>query len=349
MVTVRSQRRLGRPLLLTPLVASALISAAATTTTPAAYGQIVGPASRERPDVTASRAQCTASAEHQAMAHRLARAITAAIRSRFTSTDPAYNPFENVSLAVSDESRELTCWYHSARQNYSASAVKATILAALLLMAQDEQRWLTPWEQHMAWLMITQSDNAAASALWNHVGLTRLQHFLNRAKMKHTALNTWGAWGLTKITPHDETLLLRLLMSPGDVLKKRSRHYELYLMNHVISSQTWGVRAGSPTYFSWHIKNGWAPLPNLNTSPWVVNSIGCFLHKRFGYTIVVLTRDNPAPGLSYGIATIEQVAWVINRALVPGAKSVWPKSSAAELARLRPVPDEVLPRRPRSR
>jgi len=339
MVTQRCRLRLGRPSLLIPLAASAAIAITTVTTVPAAYAQR---------HATASRAQCNASKEHQTMAHRLARAITAAIRSRFTSTDPAYNPFENISVAVSDESRELTCWYHSARQNFSASAVKATILAALLLMAQEQHRWLTSWEQNMARLMITQSDNAAATALWNHVGLTRLQHFLNRAKMKQTKLNTWGAWGLTEITAHDETLLLRLLMSPG-VLKKRSRHYQLYLMNHVISSQAWGVRAGSPRYFSWHIKNGWAPLPDLSSSPWVVNSIGCFLHKRFRYTIVVLTHNNPAPGLSYGIATIEQIAWVINRALVPGARSVWPKSSAAALARLRPVPDEVLPRRPRGR
>jgi hypothetical protein len=309
----------------------------------------VAPVTPARAQVTAGRARCNAAPAQQAVARRLARAINTAIRSRFTSTDPAYNPFKNVSLAVSDDSRGLTCWYHSATQNYSASAVKATILAALLLMAQNQNRWLTSWERNKAWLMITQSDNAAASALWAHVGLTRLQRFLNRAKMKHTQLNTWGAWGLTLITPHDETLLLRLLMSPGKVLTKRSREYELYLMNRVISSQAWGVRAGAPRYFSWHIKNGWAPLPNLNSSPWVVNSIGCFLHKRFGYTIVVLTRNNPAPGLSFGIATIEKIAWVINRALVPGAKSVWPKSTSAELARLRPVPDEMLPARPHSR
>jgi hypothetical protein len=312
-------------------------------------GIAAGPLPPARAQVTAVQARCSAAPKYQPMARRLARAINAAIRSRFTSTDPGYDPFQNVSLAVSDDSRGLTCWYHSATQNYSASAVKATILAALLLMAQDQNRWLTSWERSKAWLMITQSDNAAASALWNHVGLTRLQHFLDVAKMKHTQLNTWGAWGLTLITAHDQTLLLRLLMSPGHVLTKRSCEYELFLMNHVISSQTWGVRAGAPKYFSWHIKNGWAPLPDLNSSPWVVNSIGCFLHKRFGYTIVVLTHNNPAPGLSYGIGTIETIAWVINRALVPGAKSVWPKSTSAELARLRPVPDEVLPDRHRSR
>ncbi len=136
---------------------------------------------------------------------------------------------------------------------------------------------------------------APATALWDHVGLARLQHFLDRAKMTQTELNTWGAWGLTEITPHDETVLLRLLKSPGRVLTNRSRD---------------------------------------------------FLHKKFGYTIVVLTRDNPASGLSYGIATIEKIARVINRALVPSAISSWPEPAPPAVAGLRPVPRQVLPARP---
>ncbi len=273
------------------------------------------------------------------------RAQASANRPR-CNADPAHNPFENVSLSVSADSLGLSCWYRSARHNYSAGAVKATILAALLLMAQDERRGLDSWERNEARLMITQSDNAAATAPWDHVGLARLQHFLNRAKMTQTEHNTWGAWGLTEIAPHDETLLPRLLKSPGRMLTNRSRDYELDLMNHVVSAQAWGVRAGWRKYFSWHIKNGWAPLPDPDSSAWVVNSIGCFLHKKFGYTIVVLARDNPASGLSYGIATIEKIAGVINRALVPGAISAWPESAAPALAGLRPVPRQVLPARP---
>jgi hypothetical protein len=289
--------------------------------------------------------RCNAAKAHQRTARKLARAIGAALHSRFTSADPSYNPFDDVSVAVSDDSLGLSCWFRTASQNYSASAVKATILAALLLQAQDEHRSLDSWEKNEAWLMITQSDNAAASALWAHVGMAGLQHFLSRAQMKQTVLNTWGAWGLTKITAHDETLLLRLLMSPGQVLTTPSRSYELYLMNHVVSSETWGVRAGSPKYFSWHIKNGWAQLPDPSSSPWVVNSIGCFIHKTSGYTIVVLTQDNPAPGLSYGIGTIEKIAGVINRAVVPGARSVWPKSAAPQVSGVPQASDEVPPAR----
>jgi len=253
----------------------------------------------------------------------MARDIGAAIGGRSTATDPGYDPFAHVSVAVRDNYVGLDCWYHMRQAYFSASAVKATILAALLREAQERHRSLTSWERVQAWRMITQSDNNAASALWNHVGMRRLQHFLDLASMRQTVLNTWGAWGLTDITAFDETKLLRLLEQPNRILTGPSRRYELYLMSRVIPGQAWGVRTGVPTWYSWHIKNGWAPLP-YPASPWVVNSIGCFLYKGRGYSIVVLTDHNPGHGPDYGIATIEAIAGAINHDLHPRANSVWP-------------------------
>jgi beta-lactamase class A len=276
---------------------------------------------------------------HKARAARLAKAINAAIRSRFTDSDRSYDPFDHVGVAVHDDYLGLDCWYHMRQHFYSASAVKAAILAALLRKTQEQHRGLTAREKADAWLMITQSNNAAATRLWNDVGLRGMQHFFNLAGMKATKLNSWGAWGLTQITAHDETLLLRLLMTHGSVLTDQSRRYELYLMHHVIASQTWGVRAGAPKLFSWHIKNGWAPLLSR---AWTVNSIGCFRYKVRDYTIVVLTNDNPGSGAGYGIATIEAIARVINRALNPNSGPVWPGSVPQPSWQ---VPDEVIPAR----
>ena len=56
--------------------------------------------------------------------------------------------------------------------------------------------------------MITQSDNDAATELWDEVGMGRLQHFLDLAKMDETQLGQDGYWGLTQVTAHDEMLLL---------------------------------------------------------------------------------------------------------------------------------------------
>jgi beta-lactamase class A len=288
---------------------------------------------------TAAAPTCTSSL-HKPLAARIAQDINAAINSRSTS---GYDPFAHVSVAVRDDYLGLNCWYHMRQAHYSASAIKATILAALLREAQEQHRGLTAWEKGNAWRMITQSDNNAATALWNHVGLHRLQHFLDLAGMRETSLNTWGAWGLTNITAFDQTLLLRLLQYPNQVLTDQSRGYELDLMSHVVAAQSWGVKAGVPTWFSWHIKNGWAPLPNLATSPWVVNSIGCFLYKQRGYTIVVLTDHNPGSGPDYGIATIETVARAINHDINPNATSVWSRSTPQPIWR---IPDERVPPRP---
>ena len=43
--------------------------------------------------------------------------------------------------------------------------------------------------------MITESDNDAATSLWDEVGMSRLQHFLTLAKMSETQLGPNGYWG----------------------------------------------------------------------------------------------------------------------------------------------------------
>jgi hypothetical protein len=57
---------------------------------------------------------------------------------------------------------------------------------------------------------------------------------------------------------------------------------------------------------------------------WRIHSIGCFTGRGGGYSIVMLAQDNPA--MTYGIATIEAIATVINRDLNPAAASRVPSS-----------------------
>jgi beta-lactamase class A len=172
--------------------------------------------------------------------------------------------------------------------------------------------------------MITRSDNNAASALWAELGRSYLQHFLNLAQMTQTSLGPGGVWGLTQITAHDQVRLLRLLLNPNPVLDTPSRGYALSLMAQVIASQRWGVPAGAPTYLTVHVKNGWLPR---TTHGWRIHSIGCLTGRGGGYSIVVLTQDNPT--MAYGIATIEAAAKAINRDLNPGATAVVPSSQVS--------------------
>jgi beta-lactamase class A len=265
------------------------------------------------------------SSSHPALAARLSRDIRAALRGRVSA----------VAVGVSDRGRGLDCWLSGSRHFDSASVVKVTILGALLRKAMDRHRFLTGTEAALARAMITRSDNDAASALWAELGHADLQHFLDLAGMTHTILGPDGAWGLTQITAHDEVILLRLLLTKNRVLDTASRDYALNLMAHVIESQRWGVPVGAPTSLTAHVKNGWLPLA---THGWRIHSIGCFTGRGGGYIIVVLTQDNPT--MTYGIATVEAVAKVINHDLNPKAKSVVPRSA---VSRSWGTPDERIP------
>ena len=240
------------------------------------------------------------SLSHPGLAARIARAIGAARHGRASA----------IAVRVDDPGKGLQCWLHGARRFDSASVVKVTILAALLRRALIQHRYLTGTEVAEATAMITRSDNDAASELWDELGRGYIRHFLHLAGMRQTVLGLDGYWGLTQITAHDEMVLLRLLLHRNRVLDLPSRRYALRLMAQVIASQRWGVPAGAPARLTAHLKNGW--LPSI-THGWYVHSIGCFTGRHGGYSIVILTEDNPT--FSYGIATIGAVARAINRDL----------------------------------
>jgi beta-lactamase class A len=213
------------------------------------------------------------------------------------------------AVTVHDAVTGVSCRTVSGRHFGSASIAKAIILAALLRWHEETGEPLSSREEQLATLMITRSDNDAATDLWNEVGPRRLRNFLNLAKMEQTRLDTGGRWGLTQVTAHDEMLLLKLLARPNSVLRPESRAYQLGLMARVIPSQRWGTPAGAPGDVAVHVKNGWLP----DTAGWHINSIGAFTGTGKNYLIAVLTDDNPSQ--RYGIDTIEAVARVVHRAL----------------------------------
>lgn len=245
---------------------------------------------------------CT-SAKYPRLAAKISSGIRAALADRTQSV---------VGLAAADPAEDLTCALHRTRHFYAASVIKATIISALLLKVHGP-RGLTRTQRYLAYLMITQSNNSAATALWNDVGMRGMRVFLRRARMWHTFLS--DAWGLTLITAQDELTLLQLLTNPGNVLGKYSRRYVLTLMAEVIPAERWGVSAGAARGITVHIKNGWLPYPEGDD--WNINSIGAFTGEDISYQIVILTGPPTAGGQGegYGIQTIEDAADAINRIL----------------------------------
>ena len=266
---------------------------------------------------------CT-SAKHPKLAAKISSGIKAALAGRKDSA---------VGLTADDPAEDLSCAFHRTWHFYAASAIKVTILSALLRKVHGPSR-LTKAQRNLAYLMITQSSNNAATALWNDVGMTDMQAFLNKAGMRHTILS--DAWGLTQITAQDELTLLRVLTTSNKVLGKSSREYALRLMAEVIPSERWGVSAGAPSDVTVHLKNGWLPYPHA--IDWHINSIGAFTGKHVSYQIVVLTGPATAAGQgeSYGIQTVQLAADVINRILArrQGATSTPPSRPACTPGRL---------------
>lgn len=202
--------------------------AAVVLTVSAVVGMGVGGLTPAR--ATQAQSFCT-SAKHPKLAANISSGITAALAGRKDSS---------VGLTADDPAEDLSCAFHRTWHFYAASVIKVTILSALLRKIHGPGS-LTAKQRHLAYLMITQSNNNAATALWDYVGMTDMQAFLNSAKMRHTILS--DAWGLTQITAQDELTLLHVLTISNKVLSKASRRYVLRLMAEVITSERWGVSA----------------------------------------------------------------------------------------------------------
>jgi beta-lactamase class A len=290
--------------------------AAKVTTSAAAAAKASTPGSATLATVT--EGLCTAPTARRALAAQLSADILKGLRGR--------NGVHAVS--VYDRLTGVYCLYNGSQHFDSASIVKAIIMAALLRWHQETNTPLSSWEKSEAMLMITQSDDDAATALWDELGMGNLQHFLNLAGMGETQLGQDGEWGLTQVTAHDEMVLLKLLTAPNSVLDASSRSFQLGLMAQVTNWEAWGVTSGTPSGVAWHVKNGWLP----DATGWHINSIGTFSGPGKNYMIAVLSDNTDMnDDEQYGINTIEDVARLVQGDL-NNAKLGGSRAAAARLA-----------------
>ncbi|MFC1411755.1 serine hydrolase [Streptacidiphilus sp. N1-12] len=258
----------------------------------------------------AAAAPLCASKSHPALAAKTARDLKKALSGRSST----------VGVYVWDQKNSVYCSSNIYRHFDSASAVKATIMAAVLRRAQEKHRGLTSWESSNLRLMITHSDNNAATRLWNSLGRTRFKAYLKLAGMTGTVPGSGGYWGLTQIDAHDEVKLLSTFTSNHTVLNATWRADALKLMSQVTPSQRWGVPYGAPKGSLVSNKNGWLPRA---TRGWRVHSIGAITGGGRSYVMAVLTDNNRT--MQYGVDTIQRITLALNRDL--GGAAVTAKRS----------------------
>jgi len=210
-----------------------------------------------------------------------------------------------LAVAVADVSTGAAASYHGTQAFHTASIVKAGILAALLLQQQRQHAALDPYHQALAAAMIENSDNAAASALWDTIGGAPGLAAADRALgLRHTVPGPGGWWGLTSTTVTDQLRLLSALTSPQSPLAAPSGRYELALMRAVTAGQDWGVTAAADPRTRPAVKNGW--LPDGPAGLWVINSIGVV--SRHGHRLLIAVLSSGQPSQQAGIRQVQAAA-----------------------------------------
>lgn len=207
-----------------------------------------------------------------------------------------------VQIAVYDPSNNQTYTLTNQKQATftTASTVKVAILAGILHNHQVAGTTLSSAEKQYAKTMIENSDNDAATTLFQTYlgGFDNLNQVFQDLKMTETSAN--DGWALTTTTATDQVKLLNAVFYHSTYLSTTSQNYIQQLMNNVQHDQQWGISAGSNTF---QLKNGWR-LDSDNT--WIVNSIGHVGDSTKGYTIAILSSENKS--LKYGQALVEKLA-----------------------------------------
>jgi beta-lactamase class A len=226
-----------------------------------------------------------------------------------------------VVAAVYDLRTGQTWQFGQGQPQDEASVVKLDVLETLLAERGRSGIDLSAGDRTLAEQMIEDSDNDAATSLWDEVGgASGIRSFNTSAGLADTVPSAcvncpgfpWPGWGLTTTVPGDQLTLLRTLVEPNSLLTSTERRYALSLMENVTPDQRWGVTGGVPAQATVALKNGWLPLNSANNN-WQINSVGWISGSGRDYLIAVLTTGNPTE--QYGIDTIDQLAAMVWNAM----------------------------------
>jgi beta-lactamase class A len=213
------------------------------------------------------------------------------------------------AVAITDNTSGITYAFHGDETFETASIVKVEILAALLL---QQKGTISADQESLASAMICQSDNDAATTLWDEIGD---DPGLNAASkvfgLTRTVAGTGGYWGETTTTVSDQARLLAAIADPKGPLGHANTTVT-NLMGSVESDQQWGISAAAKDGETVILKDGWFTEDD-DSGLWTVNSIGRITGPAIDATITILSSGNDS--YADGISLVEQLATTARTAL----------------------------------
>lgn len=209
----------------------------------------------------------------------------------------------HAAVAVDDLSTGQEAAYDGSGEFATASIVKVDILSTLLYQLGKSGETLSGEQRELATMMIENSDNDAASALYDDDGEAAGVDAANKAfGLTGTTAGSDGEWGLTSTTVTDQIKILRQVFTGDSVLPPAGRDYIQGLMRDVEPDQRWGVPAAAARGSTCMVKNGWLPNPSL----WEINSIGEITRDGQKLLVAVLSADNETE--DGGISLVQEIA-----------------------------------------
>ncbi|GAA4692752.1 serine hydrolase [Phytohabitans rumicis] len=176
----------------------------------------------------------------------------------------------------------------------TASLIKAWIGADYLRRAAENGQKPSAARMQQLRIMIRDSDNAAASSLWQVVGgAASVNRLIKICKLTDSKASS--NWSNTRLSARD-TARMGACIADGRAAGKQWTNYLLNEMQEVRGVGDFGVRKAFPTKVAQTIaiKNGW--VTRSATNEWNVNCLAI----GDGWTIGVMTRYPANLGYTYG-------------------------------------------------
>ncbi len=215
-----------------------------------------------------------------------------------------------IGIAVVVPSQRRIYQYNAEPQFPIASVIKVPIMLTVMHQAIEDGRVISDQETDLIDAMITESDNDAATELWNHVGGERgVMDYLETVDISGVTLVNEN-WGESEMSAVSAARLMNKLVQ-GETLDEPHREYALELLAHVDPVQDWGaVVAGNFDGIA-GVKNGWYP----EYEGWVLGSLGYVIPEGDSpaFTIAIFTDEWDYFGQA--VNKIEILGGIINTAL----------------------------------